>query len=287
MCDLMSSEVWYYELLSKSVILGKSEVYHPHFDVFANKFLKENDDSAIITQNKCVIEFYKPLVTNYRSFVKSKNEKGFTLNELCYCISDEWSKIIDSFSEWIDDNDGQTNYNVIDELYVYTGDNNITRVIVNFNVPMEKGISPFEDSNIEKLPFVIAPTVVTTIAPTIVPTIITTKTQTNESTTLGSPTIITTNDSTITLSSSTTVTSPTSICSSKKVPLKTPKKKRKTNKKASICSDSDNNDLLADQVISNLMKRKMETTLPKMPKKKTPKTTKNQNVSDLMTKYDK
>ena len=264
----MSTEVWYYELLTKSAIIGKSKVYHPHFDVSMNKFLKSDggdgnrsDNESIITENKCVLEFYKPLITNYRSFVKNNNTQGFTLKELCHCISSEWSKIKTLYSEWIDNS---INNNIIDELYLYTGENDITRVLVNFNVPIERGVI---ENRINIQPFVISnPSLIKNSDVHLEPTVKAPR-------------------HTLPAVTSVVTSAVTSAAPPKKTtPLKAPKKKRKTTNKKVVHesneeSGDNNNDTLAKDIISNLLKGKRGKTPPSK-KAKT-------DVGDLMSKYDK
>jgi len=149
----MSSEVWYYELLSRNAVIGKSQVYTPYYNIKTEEFINPCSNNDVITREKCVLEFHKPLLTNYRCFIQSEKHKGFTLKELCDSICEEWNKITTELTDWIDK---KCTSKVIKELYMYNDDHNITRVIVNFDVPLDSRISLFEEE-LRDLPFIVNP----------------------------------------------------------------------------------------------------------------------------------
>lgn len=146
----MSSDVWYHELLAKHVVMSKSSEYHPHYNIDTKEFENSVENNNVITKQKCIIEFNKPLITSYKCLVFS--EKGFAMKELCEKIGYEWKKIYITYSEWIDKTIENTN--VINCLYIYDEDENITRIIVNFNIPMNES-RLFTSQDITKLQFVV------------------------------------------------------------------------------------------------------------------------------------
>jgi hypothetical protein len=147
----MSSEVWYYELLSRNVMISKSQVHTPYFDIENKKFLNDLSTDEVITGEMCVFEFNKPLITTYRSFIKCS--RGFQLRDLCNSICEEWDRITNEFPDWIN---SKYQSKVINELYIYRDDANITRVVVNFDVPLDSRLSLFEEE-LKGLPFIVNP----------------------------------------------------------------------------------------------------------------------------------
>lgn len=82
---MSSSDVWYYQCLAQVTLLKHSKHFSPHFDLSRNSFAEGLDVNQNVCQNKCVLEFSKPLLYNYNSFISKQD--GFTLNELCKEIS--------------------------------------------------------------------------------------------------------------------------------------------------------------------------------------------------------
>ena len=144
----MSADIWYHELLAKNIIMSKSDEYHPHYNIDTKESEYQESDE-IITKPKCTLEFNKPLITSYKSFVS--NLKGFTMTQLCEKISLEWKKILNSYSEWVDEKIDNTN--IISDVYI-CDDEQFTRVIVNFSIPLNES-NIFTNQEITKLQFVV------------------------------------------------------------------------------------------------------------------------------------
>ena len=143
----MSSDIWYHELLTKNIVMSKSDEYHPHYNIDTKESEYPYSDD-VITKPKCTLEFNKPLITSYRCLVS--NIKGFTMKQLCEKISVEWKNICTLYSEWIDKNVKKTN--IISDIYI-CDDEYFTRVIINFSIPLSES-TIFTNQEIAKLQFI-------------------------------------------------------------------------------------------------------------------------------------